>query len=135
MTRLENVLKTSLQDALKMSWRHFCKTCCWGRLCKKSWRCLEDVLEMSSKRLEDVLKTYGQDEYIGLDQDVFKTSSEDVWLRRIYSSRSRRLEDVFIKTNIYWEVFEFSQKITALENISNLKSNIIVDILIHPVRK
>ena len=135
MTRLENVLKISLQDALKMSWRHFCKTCCWGRLCKKSWRCLEDVLEMSSKRLEDILKTYGQDEYIGLDQDVFKTSSEDVWLRRIYSSRSRRLEDVFIKTNIYWEVFEFSQKITALENISNLKSNIIVDILIHPFRK
>ena len=41
---------------------------------------------------------YGQDEYIGLDQDVLKTSSEDVRLRRVFSSRSRRLEDV-LKTN------------------------------------
>ena len=50
--RLEDALKTFLQDVLKTSW----------------------------KRLEDVLKTYDQDEYIGLDQDVFwrrrrKTSS------------------------------------------------------------
>ena len=43
--RLENVLKISLPDVSKMSWR----------------------------RLENVLKTYGQDEYIGLDQDVLKT--------------------------------------------------------------
>ena len=57
MIRLENVLKISLQDVLKMSWRRFCKT---------SWR-----------RLENVLKTYSQDECIGLDQDVLKTSSED----------------------------------------------------------
>ena len=32
---------------MKTSWRHFCKT---------SWRCLEDVLKTSSKRLDDVLK-------------------------------------------------------------------------------
>ena len=38
-------------------------------------------------RLENVLKTYGQDEYIGLDQDVLKTSSED--------EDERRLQDVF----------------------------------------
>ena len=31
-----------------------------------------------------------------------KTSSEDVRLRRTYSSWSRRLEDVFIKTNVCW---------------------------------
>ena len=37
--RLEDALKTFLQDVLKTSW----------------------------KRLEDVLKKYGQDEYIGLD--------------------------------------------------------------------
>ena len=70
-----------------------------------------------ARRLEDVLKTYGQDEYIGLDQDVLKTSSEDVWLIRIYSSSSRRLEDLLktsfededkrrlqdvIKTNVCW---------------------------------
>ena len=153
MIRFENVLKRSLQDVLKTSWRRL------QNVLNKSWRCLEDVLKMSwrrfcktswrrledvwprriywswPRRLEDVLKTYGQDEYIGLDQDVFwrrkakanifilikkswrrledvlksswrrmaktnilvltKTSSEDVWLRRICSSWSRRLEDVF----------------------------------------
>ena len=54
-----------------------------------------------------------------------KTSSEDVWLRRTYSSWSRRLEDIlklssedkdkrrlqdfFIKTNVYWD-FTFIAK-------------------------
>ena len=91
------VFKTSLrclQDIFarrlgKTSWR------CLEDALKMSWKRLEDVLKTSWKRLEDVLKTYGQDEYIGLDQDVLKTSSEDVWLIRIYSSSSRRLEDVF----------------------------------------
>ena len=76
----------SLENILKIS-------------CKRSWRRLEDVLarrlEDVLKRLEDLLKTYSQDEYIGFDQDVLKTSSEDVRLRRTYSSWSRRLEDVF----------------------------------------
>ena len=95
MIHLQNILKASLQDVLKMSWRRFCrrledvlKTFLQGRrLGKTSWR-----------RLENILKTYGQDEYIGLDQDVLKTSSEDVRLRRTYSSWSRRLlktKDVF----------------------------------------
>ena len=61
MIRLENILKTSLQDVLKTS-----------------WRCLEDVF---ARRLQDVLKTYGLDENIGLDQDVLKTFSEDVLFR------------------------------------------------------
>ena len=104
-----NILKTSwkylckrpwrrLEDILKRSWRRFCKTSddgakmSWKCLGKTSWRCLEDVF---ARRLEDVLKIYGQDEYIGLDQNVLKTSSKDVWLRQIYSSWSRRLEDVF----------------------------------------
>ena len=76
-----------------------------------SWRCLEDVLKKSWRRLEDVMKTYVQHKYIGLDQNVLKMSSEDVRLRRTYSSWSRRLEDederrlqdVFIKTNVCWE--------------------------------
>ena len=51
--RLQNVL----QDVLKMSWRRFYKA---------SWRCLEEVLKTS---WQDVLKTYGQDESIGLDQE------------------------------------------------------------------
>ena len=88
--RLEDVLKTFLQDVLKTSWKR-----------------LEDVLKTSWKRLEDVLKTYDQDKYIGLDQDVLKTSSEDVWVRWIYSSWWRRLlktktKDVFIKTFFCW---------------------------------
>ena len=74
MIRFENVLKRSLQDVLKTS-----------------WRCLEDVF---ARRLEDVLKTYDQDDYL-----VFiKTSSEDVWVRRIFSSWSRHLGDV-LKTS------------------------------------
>ena len=125
MTRLEKVLKTSLQDVLKMSWRRFqnvLKTS-WRRLeddcarrladifarrledllktsskylSKTSWRCLEDILKTSWRRLEDIW----QDEYIGLDQDVFwwrmcmvnifvliKTSSED--------EDERRLQDLY----------------------------------------
>ena len=78
-------LMIRLEDILKMSWRRFSRR-------------LEDVLKTSWKRLENVLKTYRQDEYIGLDQDVLKTSSEDVRLRRTYSSWSRRLEDV-LKTS------------------------------------
>ena len=50
---------------------------------------------MLARRLENVLKMYNQDKYIGLDQDVLKTSSEDAWLRQICSSWSRRLEYVF----------------------------------------
>ena len=82
----------------------------WSYVLKTSSRCLEDVFQD---------KTYSQDEYIGLDQDVLKTCSEDVRLRRTYSSwsrrlqdvfwwrrrktSSRRLQDVFIKTNFCWE--------------------------------
>ena len=92
MICLENVSKISLQDV-------------W----ETSWRCLEDVF---ARCLEEVLKTYGQDEYIGLGQNVFcrrkakanifaliKTfwrRLQDVFLRRRRKTFSRRLEDVFI---------------------------------------
>ena len=46
------------------------------------------------RRIGNVFKTYDQDKHVDLDQDVLKTSSEDVWLRRIYSSWSKCLEDV-----------------------------------------
>ena len=93
-----------LQDDLKTSWK---------RLKDILARRLEDVLKTSWKGLEDVLKTYDQDEYIGLDQDVLKTSPEDIGLRRIYPPWSRRwrsredegkrrLQDVFIKINVFW---------------------------------
>ena len=86
----------------------------WKRLKDIFARRLEDVFKTSWSRLEDVLKTFLQDvlkTYWRPLEDVLKTlwrrmvkknilvltktSSEDVWLRRIYSSWSRRLEDVF----------------------------------------
>ena len=118
MIRLENLLKTSLEDLLKMSWKlleDVLQTILTERLenvlqmswrcsCKKSWRRLGKVWrhlgKISWRRLEDVLKTYDQDEYIGLEQDVLKMSFEDVWLRWIYSSWSRGFKDIFIKTNV-----------------------------------
>ena len=85
MIRLENILKRSLQDVLKTSWRRL------QNVLNKSWRCLKDVLKTSWRRLEDVWPR----RLFGLHQDVLKTSSEDVWVKRIFSSWSRRLEDVF----------------------------------------
>ena len=93
---LEYIFAVRFEDILKTSWRRYGKT---------SWRSLKDILKTSWK----VLKTYDQDkyirlnqdvlsEYVRLDQDVLKTSSEDVLPRRIFSSRSRdleRLEGVF----------------------------------------
>ena len=103
MIRLENVLKISLQDVLKTSWRCLedvfqdVLKMFWRRLedisqdvLKMCWRYLEDVFKTSWRRLEDVLKTSWK-----RLEDVLKTSSEDVRLRRTYSSWSRRLEDVF----------------------------------------
>ena len=139
MIRFENVLKRSLQDVLKTSWRRL------QNVLNKSWRCLEDVLKTSwrrledvwprriywswPKRLQDVLKTSWRRLENVLKTSwrrmtktsilvLIKTSSEDVWVRRIYSSwwrrlqdvfwrqrrktSSRRLQDVFIKTNVCW---------------------------------
>ena len=107
-----------------LNWWYVLKTS-WRYLCKRSSRRLEDVLKMFedvfagrledvlARCLEDVLKTSGK-----RLENVLKTSSEDVWLTRIYSSWSRRLEggwktssedederrlqDVFIKTNVWW---------------------------------
>ena len=113
---LKDVLKTNskrLEKVLEMSWRQFSRR-------------LEDVLKTLSKHLEDILKTYGQDEYIGLDQNVLKMkmSSEDARVKRTYLSWSRRLEDVlkkssedederrlqdiFIKTNVCWNLEVFN---------------------------
>ena len=49
-------------------------------------------LNLDRSGLEDVLKTYGQDEYIGLNQDVLKASS-----RRLLKTKTK---DVFIQTNV-----------------------------------
>ena len=127
---------------MRTSGRHLCKMS-WGRLQKvlvlKAF--LRDVLMPPWNRLEDVLKTYGQDKYIGLDQDVFKTSSEDVWRRPIYSSWSRRLlktktKDVFktssrrlhqdecLLRRIFWKCIQYIihwDKIQILRNFSSGK--------------
>ena len=119
--RFEDVLKTSwrcledvfarrLEDVLKTSWRHLGKT---------SWRRLEDVLKTSWRRLEDVWTRRIYWSWPRRLEDVLKTSSEDVWLIRIYSSSSsledvfwrrrrktcsRSVQDVFIKTNVCCDV-------------------------------
>ena len=126
MVRLENVLKISLQDVLKMSWKHledvFKRS--WRRLevaLKRSWRRFQDVFKMSWWRLEKVLKTSWRHMAKTNILVLTKTSSEDVRLRRRYSSWWRRLEDVFktssedkderrlqevfIKANVCWDVF------------------------------
>ena len=59
---LEDILPRRLEGVLKMSWGRF------QNVLKTSWKCLENIFP---RRLEDVLKTYDQDEYIGLDQDIF----------------------------------------------------------------
>ena len=91
MIRLQNILKASLQDVLKMSSRRFC-------------RLLEDALKTSWRRLEDVLARRIYWSRSRRLEDALKTSSEDEWLRWIYSPWSRCLQDVFIKTNVCWEV-------------------------------
>ena len=90
MIRLENVLKISLQDVLKMSWRRL------QNVLKTSWRCLEDVFQ-------DVLKTFWR-----RLQNVLKTSWRRIAKTNILvltKTSWRRLENVFwrrmTKANIF----------------------------------
>ena len=71
-TILQNFLKTSSQDFLKMSWRRFYKTF-WQDVLKTFWRRMTKT---------NILV-------------LIMTPSEYVWLRPIYSSWSKGLEDVF----------------------------------------
>ena len=108
MIRLQNVFKMSFlqdvfarhrQDALKTSWKDVLNMS-WRRLkdvLKKSWRCF---CKTSWRRLAKVLKTYGQGEYIGLDQDVLwrRMINKNIfifikmsWRRRPKTSSSRRM--------------------------------------------
>ena len=124
MIHLENALKMSLQDVLKMFWRHLediFKTSWKGleEVFKTFWRRLEEVLKTSWRRLEDVWPKRIYWSWPRRLEDVFNTSSEDVRLRRTYSSWSKLLEDVFwrrrrktssrrlqnvlIKMNVCWD--------------------------------
>ena len=93
--RLRNVLNASQRRVNKNSLT-------WWYILKTSWRCLEDVLKMSSKRLEDVLKTYLQ--------DVLKTC----W-KRLEDVLARRLEDV-LKTS--WSQYIAKANILVLTKTS-----------------
>ena len=109
MIRLENVWKTSLQDVLKMYWRRleYVLNMSQRPFCKTSWKGLENVLKTSWRGMVKttilvLIKTSSEDVWvrwiIRLDQDVLKTSSED--------KDERRLQDVFIKTNVPWVKIE-----------------------------
>ena len=88
MIRLENLLKISLQGVLKMSWK--CLEDVFQDVLKTFWRHLEEVLVRRMAKTNILVLT--------------KTSwrrLEDVFWRRRRKTSSRRLQDVFIKTNIY----------------------------------
>ena len=99
---LEDVLKVSIQGALKTFFKSSSR-----HLSKASSRRLQDVFEddlkASWRRLEDVPLWRIYWSCSGCLQDVLKTSSEDLWSRGICWSWSRRLQDVFTKTNVCWE--------------------------------
>ena len=121
MIRLENVLKLSLQDALKTSWRrlqYILKT--------SSWR-LENVLKTSWRRLQEVLKTFWRRIYCSWPrrlEEVLKTSSEDVRLRRTYSSWSKRLEDFLYKMlqKQLWNTFSLYVEVEIQQLVNEISS-------------
>ena len=99
--RLQDIFARRVEDVFKTSWR---------RLSKTAWRCLEDLFprrlgktfwrrfgKTSWQRLEDVLKMYDQDEYIGLGQDLFKTSWR-ILLKMYESGEYVRLDQDVLKT-------------------------------------
>ena len=88
MIRLANVLKISLQDVLKMSWR--CLENVFEEVFKTFWRRLEDVL---ARRLEDVIKTPWLKTSWRCLEDIFTRRFEDV-----LKTSCRRLENV-LKTS------------------------------------
>ena len=125
MIHLENVLKISLQDVLKMSWRRFCKT---------SWRRLEDVLKTC---WQDVLKPSWRRMTKTNILVLVKTSSEDVCVRWIYSSWSRRrlisidieaIRTVFNLIFFSWRNFKhLKHKQKIIFNLNNIQSNIFIN--------
>ena len=98
------VFKTSCRHPYKASWRRF------EDVLRTSWRCLEDVLKMSWRRfcktswrrLQNVLKTSSEDEWLRWIYSFCSRRLEDVFWRRKRKISSRRLQDVFIKVNACW---------------------------------
>ena len=139
------VLKTfskRLEDVLKMSWRRFPKTS-WRSLKNVPKTLLQDVLKTSWKRLEDVWPRRIHWSWPRRLENVSKTSSENVWLRWISlenvlktssgDENERRLQDVFIKTDVCWVIVECSKKCInfkreSVSKITFLKVGSICDI-------
>ena len=100
---LEDVLNTSwkgLEIILNMSWRRLDNT--W-KMCEDGFtRLLEDILKTSWRNLEDVWPTQLYWYWSRCLEDIFKTSSKDVQIGRIYSSW-RLFEEIF-KTS--WRYLE-----------------------------
>ena len=104
MVRLENVLKISLQDVLKMSWRYL------EDVFKTSWRCLEDIWPRRiywswPRHLEDVRLRRTYSSWSRRLQDVFKTSSEDEDERRLYQDEC--LLGYLFHNFLNWSKFSF----------------------------
>ena len=106
---LEDIFNTSwrrLKDVLKTSWR---------RLAKSSWRRLEHVLNTSWRR---IAKT---------NILVLPRRLQDVLWRRRRKTFSRRLQDVFIRTNVCWvNVLDFpgatsADVLTKIDDVLNKK--------------
>ena len=106
MVCLETVLKMSLQEVLKMSWRHL------EDVLKTSWRRLEDALKRSWRRFEDILKTsrrhMSKTNILVLTKTPWRRLEDVFWRRKAKANifvliktssedeDKRRLQDVFI---------------------------------------
>ena len=138
MIRLENVLKISLQDVLKTSWR--CLEDVFQDVLKTFWRRLQNVLKMSWRRFCKTSSRRLQDLWPRRIYWSWPRRLEDVMLRQTYSSWSRCLEDVFktssevedekglrdafIKTNVCWELHRTNQGSNFLGNSFSKTDNV-----------
>ena len=93
LKRLKNVFKVFLQDVLKMSRKKRLGDI-WPRQIYWSW----------SRGLKDVLKTSSEYVWVRWTCSSWSRRLEDVMWRRRRKTFSRCLQDVFIKTNVCWEV-------------------------------
>ena len=104
--RLVNKNSLTWWYVFKTSWR--CLQDVFARrledVLKTSWRCLEEVLKTSWRRLEDVFWRRMINKNIFVFINTSWRRLEDVFWRRRRKISSRRLQDAFIKTNIYWVV-------------------------------
>ena len=101
MVHLENILKISLQDVLKMSWRRledFLRTS-WRRTAKTN---ILVLTKTSWRRLEDVFWRRKVEANIFILIRTFWRRLEDVFWRQRRKTSSRRFQDVLIKKNVCW---------------------------------